>query len=462
MSFQIIGFRIFFFLGLVLLLACPLAAQQQLDTIIAGGWVFQTDTGKFTKNKALGVHDGRFVAIEGEANSKAKQTVKLTDEQYVLPGIIDCHAHYNVKLIGRRREEFKVTPIVYLANGVTVTFSCGEYAPEKMLQLRKDIKAGKQIGPRLLNSGPYFGKARPSWKGNISEKQIREEVDFWAKQGVGGFKAKAISPNHLKPLIDQAHKHGLTVTGHLDSGFNDSVNPKTAIEMGIDRVEHFLGGDTTPPTASAYSSLMVVTPAMREYQEIAKLYVKKMVWYDATLTAYGYIGNRNLEEYKTWVNEREFFTPYIQERVKKQRYRPNLRFERIYKSKLNTIAEFWRLGGQISLGTDHFSDGNFLPGFGAHREIDAFVRSGIPPAEALKIATINGAKALKIEKDHGSIEAGKVADLFIIKGNPLERIRNTRNVQFVMRAGKMHDSRELLESVKGKLGPVDKTEAKKW
>ena len=435
---------------------------QELDTVLTGGWVFQTETGKFTKNKHLGIKDGRFVKLDDDAKIEADKTVELGDKQYILPGIIDCHAHYNVKLVRRRREEFKVTPVVYLANGVTTTFSCGEFDPEKMLQLRKDIESGKQIGPRLLNSGPYFGRARPGWKGNEPEQQVRDEVDFWAKQGVGGFKAKAISPKHLKPLVEQAHKHGLTVTGHLDSGFRNTVNPQTAIELGIDRVEHFLGGATTPPNVNAYTSLQLVTPGMREFKEIAKIYIDKKVWYDATLTAYGYFGDRGSEEFKPWVKEREFFTPYVQELVKKKQYRDRPMFGRIYKGKLKTIAEFWRMGGQITLGTDHFSDGNFLPGFGAHREIDAFVRSGIPPSDVLKIATINGAKALKIDKDHGSIEPGKVADLFIIEGNPLKNIRNTRNVQTVIRAGKLHDSKKLLESVKGKLGPTDKDEAKKW
>ena len=219
----------FALLVFLLVLPNPLDAQEksqkQFDTVITGGWVFRTGSGKFIKNKAIGIRDGRFVAVDEEISVDAKDTVKLSDEQYILPGIVDCHAHYNVKLIGRRREEFKVMPIVYLANGATVTFSCGEYAPEKMMQLRKDIEAGKQIGPRLINSGPYFGKARPGWKGNKPEQQIRDEVDFWAKNGVGGFKAKAIGPKHLKILIEQAHKHDLTVTGHLDSGFNGSVNP---------------------------------------------------------------------------------------------------------------------------------------------------------------------------------------------------------------------------------------------
>ena len=69
---------------------------------------------------------------------------------------------------------------------------------------------------------------------------------------------------------------------------------------------------------------------------------------------------------------------------------------------------------------------------------------------------------MKIDKDHGSIEIGKVADLVIIKGNPIDRIRNTRNVQTVVRAGKVYDSAELLSKVKGKLGPASKGEESSW
>ncbi len=449
-------------LWVTLILPSRLLAQQKFDAIIRGGWVFRTDTGKFESNSGIGVIDGRFAAVKDVGNDvESGNTIELNEDQFILPGIVDCHAHYNVQLIKRRREEFEVMPIVYLANGVTVTFSCGEFDPENMLQLRKRIESGQQIGPHLINSGPYFGRARPSWKGEKPEDEIRSEVDYWAEQGVGGFKAKAISPSELRPLIEQAHKHNLTVTGHLDSGYRDTVNPRDAIEMGIDRVEHFLGGDAMPASTSAYQSLQSISPAMPEFQEITRTYVQKKIWFDATLTAYGYFGNRG-EEFAMWVDERQFFTPYIQEIVKKRVYKPNPLFQRIYRAKQETIPEFWRAGGQITLGTDHFSDGTYLPGFGAHREINAFVRSGIPPAEVIKIATINGATALRIDKDYGSIENGKIADLFVILGNPLEQIRNTRNVQWVMRAGKIYDSKELLESVKGKLGPTDDREAKSW
>ena len=65
--------------------------------------------------------------------------------------------------------------------------------------------------------------------------------------GVKGFKAKGITPEQLRALIERAHLHGLTVTGHLDSGNRNSVNPRDAILMGIDRIEHFMGGDAFTP-----------------------------------------------------------------------------------------------------------------------------------------------------------------------------------------------------------------------
>ena len=183
------------------------------------------------------------------------------------------------------------------------------------------------------------------------------------------------------------------------------------------------------------------------------------------MTAYGYLGIKPgaREEYGYWIDESKFFTPYVQEIVKTREPAKGMGiYQRIYDAKLKTIAAFHKAGGTITLGTDHVSNGNHMPGFGVHREMDALVRAGIPEADVLKIATINGARAFKIEKDHGSIEVGKVADLVVIDGNPLEKIRNTRNVRKVVRAGKLYDAKELLESVRGKLGPKNEEEQGDW
>lgn len=441
--------------------------QQTVDTLLVGGHVFDTASATFVPNRGIAVSGDRFVGVGVDPSQlQAAATVKLDDNQYILPGIIDCHAHYNVRLFKKRREEYECMPILYLANGATVTFSCGEFDPEQMFELRRKIEKGEQLGPRLLTSGPYFGRARPGWRGQKPEQEIRDEVDFWAARGVGGFKAKTIDPQSLKVLIEQAHKHGLTVTGHLDSGFRNSVNPRDAVSMGIDRIEHFLGGDAMPETKSAYQSLQNIKPGTPERAKIIQHFIDNKVVFDATLTAYGYLGETSPEtheEYEYWIDERQFFTPHVQAVVKTRAPMKGMDiYQRIYRAKQKTIAEFFEAGGTITLGTDHVSNGNHLPGFGVHRELDAFVRNGIPAGEAIKIATINGARAFKIEQDHGSIEKGKVADLFIVTGDPLSNIRNTRNVRSVMRAGKLHDAKALLDSVKGKLGPNSEEQERDW
>jgi len=215
-------------------------------------------------------------------------------------------------------------------------------------------------------------------------------------------------------------------------------------------------------TKSAYRSLPNITREQAEYIKAVELFIDTGTVFDATLTAYGYFGSPR-EEYEYWIDESKFFTPHMQE-VAKARGPTDAgeQFERIYEAKLSTIGTFFKMGGTISLGTDHVSDGYHLPGFGAHRELDAFVRAGISPADALVIGTLNGARALGLEDSRGSIEVGKNADLLIVTGNPIENIRNTRNVHTVIHASRLHATSELLQSVRGKLGPASKDEESKW
>jgi imidazolonepropionase-like amidohydrolase len=142
----------------------------------------------------------------------------------------------------------------------------------------------------------------------------------------------------------------------------------------------------------------------------------------------------------------------------------NAQFERIYHVKRKTIKAFYDEGGGhlITLGTDHPSWGEFVSGFGAHRELHAFVLAGIPPAAALRIGTINGARALGLGDRLGTLEDGKLADLFVIRGNPLTDIRNTHNVRLVMVRGVLHEAAKLLESAKGGIGPKGPEDEARW
>jgi imidazolonepropionase-like amidohydrolase len=412
-------------------------------------------------NHGITVLNGKIMAVETEPGTSTQhgaRVIEVEPNEYILPGLIDVHAHYNVDLDRTgRRDETLVNPVVFLANGVTSTFPAGEYDPERMLEARRKIDRGEQLGPRILSSGPYFGTARPGWDRAMTAQQIYDEVDYWAEQGVAGFKAKGISAEHLRPLIERAHLHGLTVTGHLDSGFRNTINASDAIRMGIDRVEHILGGSALSPDSAAYPHWVRVDTESPEFKEIVALYLKHRVYFDPTITAPVYLSDWTSNEgFDYWVDERKFFTPEVQEIVRQRGpRRANQLMDRLHEPMLRTPQAFYDAGrgALLTLGTDHPSRGEFLPGFSAHRELHALVRAGIPTAAALRIGTINGARALKVSDRVGSIEVGKFADLFVVSGNPLEEIRNTRNVRWVMKAGEVHDAAELLKSVEGKLAP---------
>ena len=441
------------------LILCALLSSSEAvgQVVLRGGWLFDSVGDDVVRNTGIVISNGSFLEVGADLTGRDlgdAEVIDLQDDDYILPGAFDLHAHYSMTILNApRTDETVAYPVIFLANGVTSTFPAGEYDPAAMMELRVQIDRGERIGPRIYNSGPYFGSTRAGWDRGFTAEDIYREVDYWAERGVKGFKAKGISPEHLRPLIERAHQHGLTVTGHLGSGRGSTVNPKAAILMGIDRVEHFLGGDALPSSRSAYASLAELDVDDPEVDEIIELFVERGVSFDATISAYGAFGELT-ETFDHWVDERKFFTPYVQEQlIQRGPRRVNQQFEKIYWVKRKTAKKFFDAGGTLTLGTDHPSWGDFLSGFFWHRELDNLVRSGIPPADVLKIATINGARALNMGEMLGTIEPGKLADLMIIKGNPLDDIRNTRTVHQVMKAGVLYDSAALLKSVEGTIGP---------
>jgi imidazolonepropionase-like amidohydrolase len=459
------------------MLCLPWAAASGQDatavpatTVIRGGWLFDAVRDDVRRNTGIVMVGGKLMSVDVAPTARdlaGANIITLGDNDYILPGLFDLHAHYNVNLLGKgRHDETTVQPVIWLANGVTSTFPAGEYDPEDMMALRQRIEHGEQNGPRLYDSGPYYGRTRAGWNPEMTPAEVYKDVDYWFDHGVRAFKAKGIGPVQLRALIERAHWHGCTVTGHLDSGFNGSVNPKDAILMGIDRIEHFMGGDALPATQSAYASydhLDVNTPEVRD---IIQLYLSHHVNYDATMTAYGYAANREGDEaFAYWMDEKKFFTPYVQSVVEAKPKRPfNVQFDKIYRLKGKELKAFYDAGGGglITLGTDYPSTGEYLPGFSVHREIFAMRRAGLPAAAVLKIATINSARAIGVGDRLGTIEAGKLADLVVVRGNPLVDITNTHKVQLVIKGGTSYDPSVLFKSVEGRLGPTGAADAGKW
>jgi imidazolonepropionase-like amidohydrolase len=330
--------------------------QQPL--VIRGGWLFTATGDNVVRNQGVLIVGGRLVAVNRTitaSEAAGARIVDLTDDEYVLPGIFDVHAHYNMTLgaDGIRSDEYTWNPLIFLANGVTSTFPAGEYDPEGMMAARMRIDAGEQIGPRIYNSGPYFGTARTGWNRNATREDIYRDVDEWAAKGARAFKAKGIAPQHLRWLIERAHLHGLTVTAHLESGFRNSTNARDAILMGIDRVEHILGGDQLDSTKAAYPLWSMVDTSSKQFKDIAELFISRHVMFDPTITAPVYFSQLQ-EGFDYWVDERKFFAPDVQAWVKAQPPRHAVAsWDSLYNAMRRTTKALYDRGGMLTLGTDN-------------------------------------------------------------------------------------------------------------
>ncbi len=463
------------YLSLFAILLAPLLAHAQwsvsggAELIIRGGWLFDSVSDVRRRNTGIVVRDGKIVEVDASVqpqDSGAANVIELQDSDTILPGMIDLHAHYNFDLVDNGRvEEVLYNGIIFLANGVTSTWSAGEYYPERVIAQRDLIDAGESAGPRLFASGPYFGAFRCeysiktaaddciAWPNDISEAEIRQEVDKWAAQGVVSIKIKQASPGEAKILIEQAHKNGMTTAGHLGNyDVEYDVDLRDAILMGLDRVEHQL-------------TLGSGGPGSAEMPQMIDLMLAHQVYYDANLQMYGGINERSkhLSE-MVWTDEAQYFTPYAQDLLEKRGSPEPESDEEEFTQRVLEVKSLYESGGGhlLIVGTDEPVYTNLLPGFAYHRELLAMTYAGIPPSAVLKAATINGASALGVNDSLGSIEVGKLADFVVVNGNPLEDIKAARDVRFVIKGGVTHDPAALLLSAEGKIGPAGPHDHADW
>ena len=459
----------------ILILLTSVMAQAQMseteneELIIRGGWLFDGVSDTRRRNSGIVIRNGEIVEVDANVEQQIQTTanvIDLQDTETILPGMIDLHAHYNLDLVDAGRvEEVVYNGIIFLANGVTSTWSAGEYYPERVIAQRNLIEAGEATGPRLFVSGPYFGAFRceysiktaaddcPAWPNDITEDEIRQEVDKWAKQGVVSIKIKQATPAEAKILIEQAHINGMTTAGHLANyNVEYDVHLRDAILMGIDRVEHQL-------------TLGSGGPRSAEMDEMINLILTHQVYYDANLQMYGGINlRREHSSDMIWTDEGKYFTPYTQTLLEQRGPPPPESDQAEFAQRVLELRTLYEAGGGhlLIVGTDEPVYTSLLPGFAYHRELLAMTYAGLPPATVLKAATINGANALGIEVRLGSVEPGKLADLVVVRGNPLDDIKAARKIRIVIKDGVVHDPEALLRSAEGMIGPVGPEDHASW
>jgi protein-tyrosine-phosphatase len=448
----------------------PETNTSATTTLIRDGWIFGSLSDERRRNSGILLQGDQIVAVDTAQDTVTinSKLIQLTDDQTILSGFIDLHAHYSLDFFYEGRvDEAYYNSLVYLANGVTSTWSAGEMNPQRIIDQRNKIQDGEAIGPRLLSSGPYFGGFRceydvkvaeddcVAWPNDITDDEIRQEVDYWTNTGIRSIKIKQSTPHETKIIIDQAKKHGLTTTGHLANYLVEyDVSTLDAITMGMDRIEHQLLLALSPQEADP-----------NELAEIIQLMIDKQVYYDPNLQMYGSVNLRQKHIHDMiWTDEAKYFTPYAKGLLEARGSPPPESDWAEYRQRVIELLELYKAGGAnlIVTGTDEPVYTTLLAGFAYHRELFALVDAGLPNAVVLKAGTINGAKALGIDNLVGTIKPGKLADIIVVNGNPLKDITAARDIAHVIANGIIHNPNNLLQSVENRIGPKNKDDHEFW
>ncbi|MBB5061126.1 imidazolonepropionase-like amidohydrolase [Granulicella aggregans] len=424
------------------------------------------------------VDHGRITAVGPSNAVTIPSEAQLLNERgkTVLPGLVGMHEHMFYISAGGGpghlilgTEQAESAPRLYLAAGITTARTTGSIEPAADLAIKAAIDNGMQIGPDLDVTGPYFDGPgtfliQNQRMNGISD--VRETVDYWSKRDITSFKAYMfIQPADLQATIEQAHAHGLKVTGHLCSvGFTEAIN------MGIDNLEHGLIVDSEfdpqkkPGVCPAKNSEGVQTLLQLDVhgQQIQRL-IKSMISHHVALTStLATYENSDTDEPPAATLRQTRATLSALSwadflRLKALLGKPHHMGETdvvlaLLHKEMAFEREFVRQGGLLIAGCDPTGFGGVVAGLGDQREMELLVQAGFPTAEAVAIFSSHGARYLGRENEIGTVEPGKQADLLLLDGDFEHDVSAIRKPEIVFKKGVGWDSAKLQASVAGIAG----------
>jgi hypothetical protein len=394
-----------------------------------------------SKSRALGepsdvyVNDGRIAAIY-PANSPAKDPATVIDGagRALLPGLFDMHTH-----------EDAWNSALQIAGGVTSSRDMGN-DNGYLAQLRADIAAGRAIGPHIEPAGYIEGDSPFASRGGFvvgSVAEAENAVDWYAERGYRQVKLyNSIKPEWAQPIAAYAHSRGLRVSGHVPA-FSRSAR---VVREGYDELQHInqmvLNFVSDPDTDSrTIVRFNLVGERARnldldsqEVRDFIQLLVDHQTVVDATMATFeGSYTQMPGDLDPSMAPVAEHF-PYAVQRGwrnnstdvsggKLETYRAS------YQRMIELFGRLHAAGVPLVAGTDS------LAGFMLHRELELYVKAGVPAGEAVRIATENGARYAGVLADRGTIERGKRADLILVDGDPTQDISAIRKVSYVLKDG---------------------------
>ena len=410
--------------------ASSFSADEPAVTAIMGGRLIDGTGKPAVENSVVILRGGKIVAAGPAASIPVPKGAEFVDAhgKSVLPGLWEMHAHF---------EQVEWGPI-YLATGVTTARDVGNER-EFIVAARDAIAAGHGLGPRLVMAGIVDGTG-PFSLGVIrvdTPEQAREQVQKYKAAGFQQIKIySSVKPDILKVVTAEAHRLGMTVTGHIPFG----MNAIQGIEDGMDQINHV--EYLTPLMVDPKSQ--TIDPDAPNVKKVIKLLLDHHIVVDDTLALMEVILHPLDHPISSFEPGIMKVAPELREGLETMGS-PATKAEQsaaTFRAMEATVRVLHQAGVPIVAGTDQS-----VPGFSLDREIELYVQAGFTPMEAIQAATLVPARAMGMEKDSGTVEAGKRADVLVVDGNPLENISDIRKVNAVFAAGKMYQPAALWSAV---------------
>jgi imidazolonepropionase-like amidohydrolase len=429
-------------------LADRIAPPRHRKLALIGGTLVD-GTGRAPVFDSMVVLDGdRIVAAGRRSEIKLPPDTETMDVtgKTILPGLWDMHLH-----------SFTTEWVVgELAGGITTARDCGSQF-EFITAVRDAIRSGRGLGPRLLVAGTMDTSGEPTEGGMelrvLSPEDVRRTVRRYHAAGFEQSKVfEDMTPDLLRTITEESHRFNMAVTGHLPA----ELTPFQAVEAGMDGIEHtmyvlaaFVPTRTVPPAdVPGIDKLellaLQVDLSSREFKDAAQFFAEHKTVLDPTLVIGERYGHSNTTPMRAFQPGIDKMPSELAAPLNSLGTAPEsaVTWERAFEKELQLVGALYKAGVIIVAGSDAR-----IPSHEFYRELELLVRAGLTPMEAIQAATIVPARVMKLDKELGSIQPGKHADLIVVDGNPTENISLIRNVKIVFKDGRIYESAKLWESI---------------